>query len=154
MANYTDVVKGQTFKHLDTTKLIAIKFVDQDGKFAKPNPDHKWVAKIAIQGNDISRFIGDFPAYPADDTKQLITHSSWEQGKTYRWTFEAKAAQPGGTIHTEMWGGGGFLTSKLTEEWKEYSSIGKPDPRYNMFYFWNVYDTGNIYLRNVKIYEA
>ncbi len=26
MPQYTDVVKGQTFKHLDTTKLIAIRF--------------------------------------------------------------------------------------------------------------------------------
>lgn len=73
MANYTDVVKGQTFKHLDTTKLIAIKFVDQDGNFATPNPDHKWVAKIAIQNNDKPGYIGDFPAYPADD--QLIVRS-------------------------------------------------------------------------------
>ena len=73
MANYTDVVKGGTFKHLDTTKLIAIKFVDQDGNFATPNPDHKWVAKIAIQNNDKPGYIGDFPAYPADD--QLIVRS-------------------------------------------------------------------------------
>ena len=73
MANYTDVVKGSTFKHLDTTKLIAIKFVDQDGNFATPNPDHKWVAKIAIQNNDKPGYIGDFPAYPADD--QLIVRS-------------------------------------------------------------------------------
>lgn len=73
MANYTDVVKGGTFKHLDTTKLIAIKFVDQDGNFATPNPDHKWVAKIAIQNNDKPGYIGDFPAYPADD--QLMVRS-------------------------------------------------------------------------------
>ena len=73
MANYTDVIKGQTFKHLDTTKLIAIKFVDQDGNFATPNPDHKWVAKIAIQNNDKPGYIGDFPAYPVDN--QLIVRS-------------------------------------------------------------------------------
>lgn len=73
MANYTDVVKGQTFKHLDTTKLIAIKFVDQDGNFAAPNPDHKWIAKIAIQNNDKPGYIGDFPAYPIDN--QLIVRS-------------------------------------------------------------------------------
>ena len=73
MPQYTDVVKGGTFKHLDTTKLIAIKFVDQDGSFATPNPDHKWVAKIAIQNNDKPGYIGDFPAYPADD--QLIVRS-------------------------------------------------------------------------------
>ena len=73
MANYTDVVKGSTFKHLDTTKLIAIKFVDQDGNFATPNPDHKWVAKIAIQNNDKPGYIGDYPAYPADNS--LIVRS-------------------------------------------------------------------------------
>ena len=73
MPQYTDAVKGQTFKHLDTTKLIAIRFVDQDGNYATPNPDHKWTAKIAIQNNDKPGYIGDFPAYPADD--QLIVRS-------------------------------------------------------------------------------
>lgn len=141
-----------------TVKITNVKvYIDPLGGVAPlglVNPDmstweHQGIQIISQDGYQVAVL----PPTP-DDTKQLITHSSWEQGKTYRWTFEAKAAQPGGTIHTEMWGGGGFLTIKLTEEWKEYSSIGKPDPRYNMFYFWNVYDTGNIYLRNVKIYEA
>ena len=73
MPQYTDAVKGQTFKHLDTTKLIAIRFVDQDGNYATPNPDHKWTAKIAIQSGSNPGYIGDYPAYPADNS--LIVRS-------------------------------------------------------------------------------
>ena len=73
MPQYTDAVKGQTFKHLDTTKLIAIRFVDQDGNYATPNPDHKWTAKIAIQSGSKPGYIGDYPAYPADNS--LIVRS-------------------------------------------------------------------------------
>lgn len=69
MPQYTDAVKGQTFKHLDTTKLIAIRFVDQDGNYATPNPSHKWTAKISatVDGTP-GYYIGDYPAYPADDS--------------------------------------------------------------------------------------
>lgn len=73
MPQYTDAVKGQTFKHLDTTKLIAIRFVDQDGNYATPNPDHKWTVKIAIQSGSNPGYIGDYPAYPADNS--LIVRS-------------------------------------------------------------------------------
>lgn len=86
--------------------------------------------------------------------KQFETTVSWEQGKAYRWTFEAKAEQAGDVIHTEMWGGGGYLTAPLTTDWKEYSSAGKPNPAHNNFYFWNPYNGKNVYLRNIKIYEA
>ena len=88
------------------------------------------------------------------DGSQLQTEISWEQGKTYRWTFEAKAESSGDEIHTEMWGGAGYTNYALTTDWKEYSSSGIPKPAYNNFYFWNASNHGNVYLRNIRIYEA
>ena len=88
------------------------------------------------------------------DGSQLQTNISWEQGKAYRWTFEAKAESSGDEIHTEMWGGAGYTNYALTTDWKEYSSSGIPNPAYNNFYFWNSSNHGNVYLRNIRIYEA
>ena len=88
------------------------------------------------------------------DGSQLQTKISWEQDKTYRWTFEAKAESSGDEIHTEMWGGAGYTNYALTTDWKEYSSSGIPNPAHNNFYFWNFSNHGNIYLRNIRIYEA
>lgn len=88
------------------------------------------------------------------DGSQLETEISWEQGKAYRWTFEAKAESSGDEIHTEMWGGVGYINYALTTDWKEYSSSGIPNPAHNNFYFWNFSNHGNIYLRNIRIYEA
>ncbi len=88
------------------------------------------------------------------DGSQLQTEISWEQDKTYRWTFEAKAESSGDEIHTEMWGGAGYTNYALTTDWKEYSSSGIPNPAYNNFYFWNSSNHGNVYLRNIRIYEA
>lgn len=88
------------------------------------------------------------------DGSQLETKISWEQDKTYRWTFEAKAESSGDEIHTEMWGGAGYTNYALTTDWKEYSSSGIPNPAHNNFYFWNFSNHGNIYLRNIRIYEA
>lgn len=88
------------------------------------------------------------------DGSQLETKISWEQGKTYRWTFEAKADYPRDTIHTEMWGGPGYNDYALTTDWKEYSSSGIPNPAHNNFYFWNSSNHGNVYIRNIRIYEA
>lgn len=73
MTSYTDVVKGQAFKHLDTTKSIAIRFVDQNGNYAYPNSDHKWTAKIAIESGQKPGYIGDYPVYP--DAGSLIVQS-------------------------------------------------------------------------------
>lgn len=73
MTSYTDVVKGQAFKHLDTTKSIAIRFVDQNGNYAYPNSDHKWTAKIAIESGQKPGYIGDYPTYP--DSGSLIVQS-------------------------------------------------------------------------------
>lgn len=88
------------------------------------------------------------------DRSQFETTPSWEQGKGYRWTFEAKADQSGDMLHSEMWGGRGTINIPLTTEWQEYSSAGYPNPAHNNFYFWNASTNGNIYLRNIKIYEA
>lgn len=88
------------------------------------------------------------------DGSQLQTKISWEQDKTYRWTFEAKAESSGDEIHTEMWGGAGYTNYALTTDWKEYSSSGIPNPAHNNFYFWNFSNHSNIYLRNIRIYEA
>ena len=88
------------------------------------------------------------------DGSQLQTEISWEQDKTYRWTFEAKAESSGDEIHTEMWGGAGYTNYALTTDWKEYSSSGIPNPAHNNFYFWNSSNHGNVYLRNIRIYEA
>ena len=88
------------------------------------------------------------------DGSQLETEISWEQDKTYRWTFEAKVESSGDEIHTEMWGGAGYTNYALTTDWKEYSSSGIPNPAHNNFYFWNFSNHGNIYLRNIRIYEA
>lgn len=88
------------------------------------------------------------------DGSQLQTGISWEQGKSYRWTFEAKAEQPGDAIHTEAWGGVGYADYDLTTDWKEYSSSGIPSMVHNNFYFWNSSNHGNVYLRNIRIYEA
>ena len=90
---------------------------------------------------------------PPDDS-QLETEISWEQDKTYRWTFEAKAESSGDEIHTEMWGGAGYTNYALTTDWKEYSSSGIPNPAHNNFYFWNSSNHGNVYIRNIRIYEA
>ena len=88
------------------------------------------------------------------DGSQLQTKISWEQDKTYRWTFEAKAESYGDEIHTEMWGGAGYTNYALTTDWKEYSSSGIPNPAHNNFYFWNSSNHGNVYLRNIRIYEV
>ena len=88
------------------------------------------------------------------DGSQLQTEISWEQNKTYRWTFEAKADYSRDIIHTEMWGGSGGLNIELATNWKQYSSFGIPNPAYNNFYFWNSSNHGNVYLRNIRIYEA
>ncbi|WP_278843889.1 hypothetical protein [Limosilactobacillus vaginalis] len=88
------------------------------------------------------------------DGSQLQTEISWEQDKTYRWTFEAKAESSGDEIHTEMWGEVGYINYALTTDWKEYSSSGIPNPAYNNFYFWNSSNHGNVYLRNIRIYEV
>ena len=88
------------------------------------------------------------------DGSQLETEISWEQDKTYRWTFEAKAEHSGDTIHTEAWGGRGYIDIPLTTDWKEYSASGTISPSYQTLYFWNASTNGNIYLRNIKIYEA
>ena len=88
------------------------------------------------------------------DGSQLETKISWEQDKTYRWTFEAKAESSGDEIHTEMWGGRGARDIELATNWKQYSSFGIPNPAYNNFYFWNSSNHGNVYLRNIRIYEA
>ena len=88
------------------------------------------------------------------DGSQLQTNISWEQGKAYRWTFEAKAESSGDEIHTEMWGGAGYTNYALTTNWKEYSSAGIPNPAHNNFYFWNSSNNKNVYLRNIRIYEV
>lgn len=88
------------------------------------------------------------------DGSQLETKISWEQDKTYRWTFEAKAESSGDEIHTEMWGGAGYTNYALTTDWKQYSTSGIPNPAHNNFYFWNSSNHGNVYLRNIRIYEA
>lgn len=88
------------------------------------------------------------------DGSQLQTKISWEQNKTYRWTFEAKADYSRDIIHTEMWGGSGGRDIELATNWKQYSTFGIPNPAYNNFYFWNSSNHGNVYLRNIRIYEA
>ena len=88
------------------------------------------------------------------DGSQLQTEISWEQDKTYRWTFEAKAESSGDGIHTEMWGGAGYTNYALTTDWKEYSSSGIPNPAHNNFYFWNCSNHDNVYIRNIRIYEV
>lgn len=88
------------------------------------------------------------------DGSQLQTKMSWEQNKTYRWTFEAKADYSRDIIHTEMWGGSGARDIELATNWKQYSTSGIPNLAHNNFYFWNSSNHGNVYLRNIRIYEA
>ena len=88
------------------------------------------------------------------DGSQFQTIPSWLANKSYRWTFEAKAEQPGDAIHTEAWGGVGYTNFQLTSGWKEYSTTGTINPLHDNLYFWNASSNKNIYIRNIRIYEA
>ena len=138
-----------------TVKITNVKmYIDPLGGVAPLglfNPDlskwyHPGIQLISQDGYQV--------AILPPDGSQFQTIPSWLANKSYRWTFEAKAESSGDEIHTEMWGGAGYTNYALTTDWKEYSSSGIPNPAHNNFYFWNSSNHGNVYLRNIRIYEA
>ncbi|MBF0600877.1 hypothetical protein [Limosilactobacillus oris] len=115
------------------------------------NPDmsagsHNGISMVAEGGYQVA-------ILPADG-KQLTLYPSLQIDRAYYWTFEAKADNPGDKIYTSLWGDRGAKTIPLTSEWQQYSSMGTPNPNYQYFYFWSVAAKGNVYLRNIKLYDA
>ena len=138
-----------------TVKITNVKmYIDPLGGVAPLglfNPDlskwyHPGIQLISQDGYQV--------AILPPDGSQFQTILSWLANKSYRWTFEAKAEQPGDAIHTEAWGGVGYVDFQLTSGWKEYSTTGTINPLHGNLYFWNASANKNIYIRNIKIYEV
>ena len=138
-----------------TVKITNVKmYIDPLGGVAPLglfNPDlskwyHPGIQLISQDGYQV--------AILPPDGSQFQTTPSWLANKSYSWTFEAKAEQPGDAIHTEAWGGVGHADFQLTSGWKEYSTTGTINPLHGNLYFWNASANKNIYIRNIKIYEV
>ena len=149
--NYFNQLNGEAVVKATNLKIVVNPLEDRLAPLDLFNPDlttwgHSNIEIFSENGYKVATL--------PPDNSQLQTNINWEQNKTYRWTFEAKADYSGDIIHTEMWGGSGGRDIELVTNWKQYSTFGIPNLKYNNFYFWNSSNHGNVYLRNIRIYEV
>lgn len=74
---------GKNFKHLGTTKDIEIMLTNETGDPLRPDPSHKWIAKVA----DNSGYIGDY-AVKVDNTKLIVDSADFTQLNPGQYSME------------------------------------------------------------------
>ena len=63
------------------------------------------------------------------------------------WTVYAKADNVGDKLHTELWGGGGYIDQPLTNNWQVYQFTGQRNTNNHNLYLWGCQgNKGNIYV--------